>query len=63
MLQVTLFPQYGVALAFCVLHHFIHLMMDSYLVGRFRSARGRAITERGGKAMAGEGMNQTPAAR
>ncbi len=34
MLQVTLFPNYGIALAFCVLHHFVHLMMDSYLVGR-----------------------------
>jgi sodium/bile acid cotransporter 7 len=43
MLQVTLFPRYGLALAFCVLHHFIHLMMDSYLVGRFRAGR-RATT-------------------
>ncbi len=34
ILQVTLFPQYGLALVFCVLHHIIHLMMDSYLVGR-----------------------------
>jgi sodium/bile acid cotransporter 7 len=57
MLQVTLFPQYGVALAFCVLHHFIHLMMDSYLVGMFRSARRRAITEPEGRAVAGEGMH------
>jgi sodium/bile acid cotransporter 7 len=34
LFQVKLFPQYGMALAFCVFHHFIHLMMDGYLVGR-----------------------------
>jgi solute carrier family 10 (sodium/bile acid cotransporter), member 7 len=34
LLQGKLFPQYGMALAFCVFHHFIHLMMDGYLVGR-----------------------------
>jgi sodium/bile acid cotransporter 7 len=39
MLQVTLFPQYGVALAFCVFHHFVHLMMDGYLVGRLNRGR------------------------
>jgi sodium/bile acid cotransporter 7 len=55
MLQVTLFPQYGVALAFCVLHHFIHLMMDSYLVGRFRAAHRATPAERGEREMAGEG--------
>ncbi len=34
LLQTTLFPQYGLALAFCVIHHFVHLMMDGYLVHR-----------------------------
>jgi len=36
LIQVKLFPQYGLALAFCVFHHFIHLMMDGYLVGRLK---------------------------
>ena len=39
LLQVKLFPQYGMALAFCVFHHFIHLMMDGYLVGRLNRGR------------------------
>jgi solute carrier family 10 (sodium/bile acid cotransporter), member 7 len=34
LLQTILFPGYGLALAFCVIHHFIHLMMDGYLVHR-----------------------------
>lgn len=34
LLQTSLFPEYGLALAFCVIHHFIHLMMDGYLVHR-----------------------------
>jgi solute carrier family 10 (sodium/bile acid cotransporter), member 7 len=38
LLQGKLFPQYGMALAFCVFHHFIHLTMDGYLVGRIKSA-------------------------
>ncbi len=33
LLQVTLFPQLGMALAVCVIYHFVHLMMDGYLVG------------------------------
>ena len=36
VLQVTLFPQYGLALVVCVLHHMIHLLMDGYLVGKLR---------------------------
>ena len=32
ILQVTLFPNYGLALAVCVVHHLLHLMMDAYLV-------------------------------
>lgn len=36
ILQVTLFPAYGLALAVCVLHHIIHLIMDAYLVEKLR---------------------------
>jgi sodium/bile acid cotransporter 7 len=42
LLQVKLFPQYGLALVFCVFHHFIHLMMDGYLVGRLGATRRRS---------------------
>jgi sodium/bile acid cotransporter 7 len=42
LLQVKLFPQHGLALVFCVFHHFIHLMMDGYLVGRLNRARNRS---------------------
>lgn len=31
ILQVSLFPEYGVALVVCVLHHIVHLIMDSFL--------------------------------
>ena len=37
ILQVSLFPQYGLALVFCVVHHIVHLLMDGYLVGRLRA--------------------------
>lgn len=37
ILQVTLFPQYGLALLVCVAHHFISLMIDGFLVGRLRA--------------------------
>lgn len=40
MLQIALFPQYPVVLVVCVLHHAIHLMMDSYLAGRMERANG-----------------------
>lgn len=36
ILQMSLFPQYGIALLVCVLHHVVHLMMDGYLVARLR---------------------------
>lgn len=39
ILQVSLFPDLGLALVVCVLHHIIHLMMDSWLVGRMDAAR------------------------
>lgn len=34
MLQITCFPEFGTALLVCVLHHILHLMMDSYLAAR-----------------------------
>ncbi len=40
LIQTMLFPQYGIALAFCVIHHFVHLVMDGYLVSWFRRRRG-----------------------
>jgi sodium/bile acid cotransporter 7 len=36
ILQMSLFPGYGIALLVCVLHHIVHLMMDGYLVERLR---------------------------
>lgn len=36
ILQMSLFPEYGVALAFSVLHHIIHMLMDGYLAARLR---------------------------
>lgn len=37
VLQVSLFPEYGLALVFCVVHHIVHLLMDGYLVERLRA--------------------------
>ena len=37
ILQVSLFPQYGLALVVCVLHHMVHLLMDGYIVGRIKA--------------------------
>jgi solute carrier family 10 (sodium/bile acid cotransporter), member 7 len=34
MLQVTYFPEFGMALVVCVIHHIVHLMMDGYLSTR-----------------------------
>jgi solute carrier family 10 (sodium/bile acid cotransporter), member 7 len=42
MLQVTLFPEYGQALIVCVLHHFVSLFVDGFLVGRL----GRSVAKR-----------------
>ncbi len=36
ILQVSLFPQYGLALVVCVMHHVTHLVMDGYLMGRLK---------------------------
>ncbi len=32
ILQVSLFPEFGLALVVCVLHHVVHLIMDGFLV-------------------------------
>jgi len=37
ILQMSLFPQYGIALVVCVMHHMVHLLMDGYLVGKLKS--------------------------
>lgn len=39
ILQVSLFPEYGLALAVCVAHHIIHLIMDAFLI-RYLQAKG-----------------------
>jgi sodium/bile acid cotransporter 7 len=36
ILQVTLFPEYGLALAVCVVHHILHLITDAYLVEKLK---------------------------
>jgi sodium/bile acid cotransporter 7 len=38
IIQMSLFPQYELALVACVMHHIIHLLMDGYLVGRLAAA-------------------------
>jgi sodium/bile acid cotransporter 7 len=38
ILQVSLFPEYGLVLVVCVLHHMIHLLMDGYLVGKLKAS-------------------------
>jgi sodium/bile acid cotransporter 7 len=47
LLQVKLFPDYGLALVFCVVHHFVHLMMDGYLVGWLRTRSGNHVRQKG----------------
>ena len=37
ILQVSLFPQYGLALVVCVVHHIVHLLMDGFLVGKLKT--------------------------
>jgi len=37
ILQVSLFPDHPVALVVCVLHHIVHLVMDSWLVQRLKT--------------------------
>jgi sodium/bile acid cotransporter 7 len=37
ILQVTLFPEYGLVLVICVVHHVLHLIMDAYLVEKLKT--------------------------
>lgn len=39
ILQVSLFPDKGRVLVVIVVHHIVHLMMDGWLVGRFKTGR------------------------
>lgn len=39
ILQVSVFPDYGLALVVCVVHHIVHLIMDAYLVGYLKTKR------------------------
>ncbi len=36
VLQVSLFPDYGLALVVCILHHITHLAMDAFVVQRLK---------------------------
>jgi sodium/bile acid cotransporter 7 len=35
--QITVFPEFGLALVVCVMHHMVHLIIDSYIAGRMAS--------------------------
>jgi len=39
ILQVSLFPEFGLALVFCVVHHIVHLIMDAYLINYLKIAK------------------------
>lgn len=39
ILQVSLFPEFGLALVFCVVHHIVHLIMDAYLINYLKVAK------------------------
>ncbi|MFO7963477.1 MAG: bile acid:sodium symporter [Desulfobacterales bacterium] len=51
ILQVALFPGYGMVLVVCVLHHVTHLMIDGFLIGWFRKSgdSGRTIASESGQ--------------
>ncbi|MBW1894127.1 MAG: bile acid:sodium symporter [Deltaproteobacteria bacterium] len=38
ILQISLFPQYGIALVVCVLHHLTQLIIDSFVVAKLKKA-------------------------
>lgn len=45
VLQLSLFPEYAIALVVCVIHHIVHLILDAFLVGwlgETKSNSGRA---------------------
>jgi hypothetical protein len=37
ILQVSLFPGFGLALVVCVTHHIVHLIMDAYLISYLKA--------------------------
>lgn len=37
IIQVSLFPEHGIALVVCVLHHIVHLVMDAYLINPLKN--------------------------
>ncbi|MFT5698426.1 MAG: sodium/bile acid cotransporter 7 [Desulforhopalus sp.] len=39
ILQVSLFPEFGIALVVCVVHHIVHLIMDAYLIGYLKGKK------------------------
>ena len=39
VLQLSLFPEYAIALVVCVIHHIVHLLMDAFLVGWLREKK------------------------
>lgn len=39
ILQVSLFPELGIALVVCVVHHIVHLIMDAYLTGYLKGKK------------------------
>ncbi|MEA1967924.1 MAG: bile acid:sodium symporter [Thermodesulfobacteriota bacterium] len=43
ILQVTLFPEFGAALLVCVVHHIVHLVIDSYLAVRLGDQKTAAV--------------------
>jgi len=40
ILQLTYFSEYGIALIVCVVHHFIHLVIDGYLCVKIKNLKG-----------------------
>lgn len=39
ILQVSLFPEFGIALVVCVMHHIIHLIMDAALINYLKNKK------------------------
>ena len=44
ILQGSLFPNYGLTLVVCVVHHIIHLIMDAYLVEKIKRPTNDALS-------------------
>lgn len=41
ILQMSLFPDYGIALTVCVIHHIVHLIMDGFIVTKLAHSPGK----------------------